>query len=106
MEDDAHAKYVNLHIQIVNYHTKITQLMDSLESSVRTRIGFVPRDIQHNIEKVRQLPVSSLSNATNFSLRHLEQIFSIQEGDLIREMAKIEWRMEAQPLKEDKVHIL
>lgn len=58
MEDDAHAKYVQLHIQIVNYHTKINQLMGTLESSVKTRIGFMPRDIQNNIDKVRNLPVS------------------------------------------------
>lgn len=58
MEDDAHAKYVQLHIQIVNYHTKINQLMGSLESGIKTRIGFMPRDIQNHIDKVRNLPVS------------------------------------------------
>ena len=57
MEDDAHGKYVQLHIQIVNYHTKINQLMGSLESGVKTRIGFIPRDIQNHIDKVRNLPV-------------------------------------------------
>lgn len=57
MEDDAHAKYVQLHIQIVNYHTKINQLMNSLEAGVKTRIGFLPRDIQSHIDKVRNLPV-------------------------------------------------
>lgn len=57
MEDDAHAKYVQLHIQIVNYHAKIQHMMNSLESGVRTRIGFIPRDILSQINKVRKLPV-------------------------------------------------
>jgi hypothetical protein len=57
MEDDAHAKYVQLHIQIVNYHTKIQHMMNSLDSGVKSRIGFVPRDILTLINKVRNLPV-------------------------------------------------
>jgi hypothetical protein len=81
MEDDAHAKYVQLHIQIVNYHTKVQQMMNSLEAGVRTRIGFIPRDILDHINKVRHYPVRlprsvSLSLSTLIvSDRSLGQIF-------------------------------
>lgn len=83
MEDDAHAKYVQLHIQIVNYHTKIQHMMNSLESGVRTRIGFIPRDILTQINKIRNLPVALSSSfhllpiVWPWALRFLVLIFCI-----------------------------
>mmetsp|Transcript_3878 Transcript_3878/g.6062 ORF Transcript_3878/g.6062 Transcript_3878/m.6062 type:complete len:407 (+) Transcript_3878:29-1249(+) len=56
MDEAAHEKYVQLHLQSVNYHTRVNQLVGAAEGTIRARMGFVPRGVQERFSAIRDLP--------------------------------------------------
>jgi hypothetical protein len=58
MEEEAHSKYVQLHLQSVNYHSRVNQLVKEASNTIHTRMGFVPGGVKESLNNVIDLQVS------------------------------------------------
>lgn len=71
MEEEAHAKYVQLHLQSVNYHSRVNQLVKEASNTIQSRMGFVPGGVKKALIEVSELAVSTkLTNLSSLSIFH------------------------------------
>lgn len=55
MDNDAHEKFVKLHMDIMTYHSQVKNKVDQSMHSIKARIGFIPREVEQNLRELKKL---------------------------------------------------
>ena len=58
MDDAAHEKYVQLHLDIMAYHSRVRRGAEDSLRSVKAKVGFVPRDVALALKELLGLQVA------------------------------------------------
>ena len=57
MDNQTHEKYVQLHMDILSYHSNVKSKGDDCLQSIRKRVGFVPREVETQLKELREIQV-------------------------------------------------
>ena len=58
MDEDTHEKYVQLHMDILAYHSRVKNKAEESLRGIRAKVGFVPRDVEEHLQELQRVEVS------------------------------------------------